>query len=262
MVCKHCKAENEDDALFCSNCGKPLEDEEQENNTETRGNTKLYIGISIALMIFLASGLVFGFFYFSNKVQKANDERNTIASESDVAANYFRSQIREQEDAISELQAEVDMLKGSISDYQTKVSDYEKQIADLEDKEEAMDGLASFTDAVPSQGYEDMFVSDTFLKFTNTESAESEENGDSTDNTTTAANQQSNEAVLRVCISGDIEVSVESSDEDVVSYAWDTTPVGPSVARLRVIPGKKGTAILAFTNNLNDEQIKVYVYVE
>ena len=96
MICKHCKAENEDGALFCSNCGKPLEDEEYDRE-KMRGNTKLYIGISIALMIFLASGLVFGFFYFSNKVQKDNDERNTIASESDVAANYFRSQIREQE---------------------------------------------------------------------------------------------------------------------------------------------------------------------
>ena len=28
MICKHCKAENEDGALFCSSCGKPLEDEE------------------------------------------------------------------------------------------------------------------------------------------------------------------------------------------------------------------------------------------
>lgn len=255
MICKHCKAENEDGALFCSNCGKPLEDEEYER-AEMRGNTKLYIGISIALMIFLASGLVFGFFYFSNKVQKANDERNTIASESDVAANYFRSQIREQEDAITELQAEIDLLKSSISDYQGKEEEYKKRIAELEDKEEAMDGLASFTDAVPSQGYEDMFVSDTFLKFTIPETTETTET-DETQNV-----QNSNEAVLRVCISGDIEVHVESSDESVASFAWDTTPVGPSVARLRVIPGKKGTAILTLTNNLNDEQIKVYVYVQ
>ena len=58
MICKHCKAENEDGALFCSNCGKPLEDEEYDRE-KMRGNTKLYIGISIALMIFLASGLVF-----------------------------------------------------------------------------------------------------------------------------------------------------------------------------------------------------------
>ena len=243
MICKHCKAENEDGALFCSNCGKPLEDEEYDRE-KMRGNTKLYIGISIALMIFLASGLVFGFFYFSNKVQKANDERNTIASESDVAANYFRSQIREQEDAITELQSQIDLLKASITDYQNKEEYYKKQITALEDKEEAMDGLASFTDAVPSQGYEDMFVSDTFLKFMTTEA------------------QTTQEAVLRVCISGDIEVSVESSDEDVASFTWDTSPVGPSVARLRVIPGKKGTAILTFTNNLNDEQIKVYVYVQ
>ena len=241
MICKHCKAENEDGALFCSNCGKPLEDEEYDRE-KMRGNTKLYIGISIALMIFLASGLVFGFFYFSNKVQKANDERNTIASESDVAANYFRSQI--------------DLLKASISDYQNKEEDYKKQITALEDKEEAMDGLASFTDAVPSQGYEDMFVSDTFLKFMTNEADTSEEGAETTEA------QTPQEAVLRVCISGDIEVSVESSDEDVASFAWDTSPVGPSVARLRVIPGKKGTAILTFTNNLNDEQIKVYVYVQ
>lgn len=241
MICKHCKAENEDGALFCSSCGKPLEDEEYDRE-KMRGNTKLYIGISIALMIFLASGLVFGFFYFSNKVQKANDERNTIASESDVAANYFRSQIREQEDAIT--------------DYQNKEEDYKKQITALEDKEEAMDGLASFTDAVPSQGYEDMFVSDTFLKFTTNEADTSEEGAETTEA------QTPQEAVLRVCISGDIEVSVESSDEDVASFTWDTSPVGPSVARLRVIPGKKGTAILTFTNNLNDEQIKVYVYVQ
>lgn len=255
MICKHCKAENEDGALFCCSCGKPLEDEEY-NREEVHGNTKLYIGISMALMIFLASGLVFGFFYFSNKVQKANDERNTIASESDVAANYFRSQIREQEDAIAELQAQIDLLKGSISDYQKKEEDYKKQISDLESKDEAMDGLASFTDAVPSQGYEDMFVSDTFLKFTAAEEAVTDSEGETTET------QTPQEAVLRVCISGDIEVNVESSDEDIASFAWDTSPVGPSVARLRVIPGKKGTAILTFTNNLNDEQIKVYVYVQ
>ena len=255
MICNHCKAENEDGALFCSNCGKPLEDEEYDRE-KMRGNTKLYIGISIALMIFLASGLVFGFFYFSNKVQKANDERNTIASESDVAANYFRSQIREQEDAITELQSQIDLLKASITDYQNKEEDYKKQITALEDKEEAMDGLASFTDAVPSQGYEDMFVSDTFLKFMTNEADTSEEGAETTEA------QTPQEAVLRVCISGDIEVSVESSDEDVASFAWDTSPVGPSVARLRVMPGKKGTAILTFTNNLNDEQIKVYVYVQ
>ena len=255
MICKHCKAENEDGALFCSSCGKPLEDENNEH-TQVQGNTKLYIGISIALMVFLASGLVFGFFYFSNKVQKANDERNTIASESDVAANYFRSQIREQEDAIAELQSEIDLLKASIADYQNKEEDYKKQITALEDKEEAMDGLASFTDAVPSQGYEDMFVSDTFLKFTASVTETTEEGEGATES------QTPQEAVLRVCISGDIEVSVESSDEDVASFAWDTSPVGPSVARLRVIPGKKGTAILTFTNNLNDEQIKVYVYVQ
>ena len=230
MICKHCKAENEDGALFCSNCGKPLEDEEYDRE-KMRGNTKLYIGISIALMIFLASGLVFGFFYFSNKVQKANDERNTIASESDVAANYFRSQIREQEDAITELQSQIDLLKASITDYQNKEEDYKKQITALED-------------------------SDTFLKFTTNEADTSEEGAETTEA------QTPQEAVLRVCISGDIEVSVESSDEDVASFTWDTSPVGPSVARLRVIPGKKGTAILTFTNNLNDEQIKVYVYVQ
>ncbi len=261
MICKHCKAENEDGALFCSNCGKPLEDEEHER-VDTHGNTKLYIGISIALMIFLAGGLVFGFFYFSSKVQKANDERNTIASESDVAANYFRSQIREQEDAISELQAEIELLKGSISDYQENEEAYKKQIADLTDKEEAMEGLASFTDAVPSQGYEDMFVSDTFLRFTIPQTTETEDAESDTDNDDAQTTNTNNEAVLRVCISGDIEVSVKSSDESVASFAWDTTPVGPSVARLRVIPGKKGTAILTFTNNLNDEQIQVYVYVQ
>ena len=173
-----------------------------------------------------------------------------------MAANYFRSQIREQEDAITELQSQIDLLKASITDYQNKEEDYKKQITALEDKEEAMDGLASFTDAVPSQGYEDMFVSDTFLKFTTNEADTSEEGAETTEA------QTPQEAVLRVCISGDIEVSVESSDEDVASFTWDTSPVGPSVARLRVIPGKKGTAILTFTNNLNDEQIKVYVYVQ
>ena len=38
MICKHCKAENEDGALFCSNCGKPLEDEEYDRE-KMRGNT-------------------------------------------------------------------------------------------------------------------------------------------------------------------------------------------------------------------------------
>ena len=41
-----------------------------------------------------------------------------------------------------------------------------------------------------------------------------------------------------------------------------TSTLACVVARLRVIAGKKGTAILTFTNNLNEEQIKVYVYVQ
>lgn len=237
MTCKHCKSENEEGALFCSNCGKPIADEVCERGVTT-GNTKLYIGISIALMVFLAGGLVFGFFYFSSKVQKANDERNTIASESDVAANYFRSQIREQEDAISALEAKVSDLEATIGEYEDQIVDYENQIAELQNRQEAMEGLASFTDAVSAQGYEDMFVSDTVLRLTDAE------------------------AVVRVCISGNIAVTATSDNEDVVTCSWDTTPTGPSVARLRVIPQASGTAVLTLTNDLNGEQIKIYVYVE
>lgn len=237
MVCKHCKTENEDGSLFCSNCGKPLADEEHQREAAI-GNTRLYIGISIALMVFLAGGLVFGFFYFSNKVQKANEERNMIASESDVAANYFRSQIREQEDAISALETKVNDLEATITDYKEQIADYEQEIADLQSRQEAMDGLASFTDAISSQGYEDMFVSDTMLKLSEAE------------------------VVVRVCISGNIEVTATSDNEEVVTCSWDTTPTGPSVARLRVIPQASGTAVLTLTNNLNEEQIQIYVYVE
>ena len=34
MICKHCKAENEDGALFCSSCGMKLQSEEQETVEE------------------------------------------------------------------------------------------------------------------------------------------------------------------------------------------------------------------------------------
>lgn len=237
MICKHCQNENEDGTLFCSSCGKPLAQEDP-NKTSSKSNTRLYIGISIALMIFLAGGLVFGFFYFSNKVQKANEERNTIASQSDVAANYFRAQIREQEDTISELEKKIDDLEASINEYKQDAEAYQNEIEELKSRQEAMDGLASFTDAISYQGYEDMFVSDTVLRL------------------------GTQEAVVRICITGNLEVAVTSDHEEVAQLSWDSAPQGPGVARLRVIPKSNGTAILTVTNNMNNEQIQIYVYVD
>lgn len=236
MICKHCKTENSQHTMYCVNCGKPLEDTGIAQAGE-QPKKSVYIAVAIALMVFLSGGMLFGFFYFSSKVQKANEERNSIASESDVAAAYFRSQIREQEDTIAAMQTEIDALKEDINEYKGQIKEYREELQTLKDKEEILDGLASFTDAITAQGYEDMFVSDTILHI-------------------------KEDTTVRVCISGEIEVTANSSDTAIVDCTWDSAPTGPSVARLHVTPKQEGTATITITNNLNDEKIDIYVYSE
>lgn len=240
MICKHCHAENKENTTYCSNCGKPLV-EELEHPRQSQGGQKLYIAISIALMVILAGGLVFGFLYFSSKVQKANEERNTIASESDVAAAYFKNQLSVQDNTIAELKGEIASLTDAVQGYQEEVQGYKEQIADLKANNIAMEGLASFTDAQSGQGYEDMFVSDTVLHL----SAEAEEG-----------------TVVRVCIENDMEIKVISSNPEVATCEWDSVPVGPTVARLRINPGETGVSMITLTNNYNEEEINIYIYVD
>lgn len=236
MICKHCKTENKDGTTYCSNCGKPMTDEYTYVPVPVKGE-KVYIGISIALMVLLAGGLVFGFFYFSSKVQKANEERNAIASESDVAAQYFKSQLSVQEDTIAELQTEIASLSDAVEGYKDEIADYQEQVYELQNRNEAIDGLATFTDALAPQGYEDMFVSDTVLHL-------------------------KEEAIVRVCITGAMEVRVTSDNPKIVACEWDSVPVGPTVARLRLKPRDTGSAIITLTNNRNNEEIYIYVYVD
>lgn len=299
MICKSCEFENKEGAAFCAKCGKPLNEPEKpeteaikptEDDSEANTSVltsdmltppkkpepqqvnpmpqkinpmpqqgfvpgpngapkpqkpvksgkqgtaaKVYIVVSIILIVAMAGAGVWLFLHFNGKIDDISKEKDSLASQMDASSSNYESQISDKDTAIAELETQ-------IADIETQIEDYESEIADYESASEsyaAYDNLIQFAAGSAGQGYSDFFASDTVLHLTGGEVA----------------------VMVYFGIQEDSNVIYTVADTSVASCEWGDSWNG-DVATLYVSPNGSGNTVITLSNDINDETINIYVYVD
>lgn len=207
----------------------------KQKNKKSGKGTKVYIVISIILLLAFAGVGVWGFFYFNDKIDKINLEKDDLAAQMDASNGNYESQIAEKDSEIAALESKVDEYESEIASYDDKIADYEK----TNESYAAYDGLIQFAGSCAGQGYADFFASDTVLHL--------------------GSGKAPVKIFFKVEESGNVIYEVENSA--VATCEWDESWDG-DVATLYVSPVGSGNTMITLSNDVNDETIKIYVYVD
>lgn len=196
---------------------------------------KIYIVISIVLIILMAGAGVWLYIHFNDKIKDISDEKDSLASQMDADAGNYESQISsldkdkdDLETQISDLESQVDTLQAEVDGYQESSSAYE-----------AYDALINFANSSAGQGYSDFFVSDTVLHLTGGEVA----------------------VMVYYGVQEESNIYYDISNTSVASCTWGDAWNG-DVATLYVSPAGSGNTTITLYNDINDETITIYVYVD
>lgn len=196
---------------------------------------KVYIIVSIVLILAMAGAGVWLFLHFNGKIDDISKEKDSLASQMDASSSSYESQISDKDTEIADLEAQ-------ISEYETQIESYESEIADYESTSasySAYDSLIQFAASSAGQGYSDFFASDTVLHLTGGEVA----------------------VMVYFGIQEDSNVIYNVADTSVASCEWGDSWNG-DVATLYVTPNGSGNTIITLSNDINDETINIYVYVD
>lgn len=207
----------------------------KQKNKKSGKGTKVYIVISIILLLAFAGVGVWGFFYFNDKIDKINLEKDDLIAQMDASNGNYESQIADKDSEIAALESKVDEYESEIASYDDKIADYEK----TNESYAAYDGLINFAGSCAGQGYADFFASDTVLHLGN--------------------GKVPVKIFFKVEESGNVIYEVENSA--VATCEWDESWDG-DVATLYVSPVGSGNTTITLSNDVNGETIKIYVYVD
>ena len=207
----------------------------KQKNKKSGKGTKVYIVISIILLLAFAGVGVWGFFYFNDKIDKINLEKDDLIAQMDASNGNYESQIADKDSEIAALESKVDEYESEIASYDDKIADYEK----TNELYAAYDGLINFAGSCAGQGYADFFASDTVLHLGN--------------------GKVPVKIFFKVEESGNVIYEVENSA--VATCEWDESWDG-DVATLYVSPVGSGNTTITLSNDVNGETIKIYVYVD
>ncbi len=202
------------------------------------GGSKAYVVISIILMLAMAGGLVYGYFYHTKKMDAANTEIDNLkASNSDAQAT------------ISQKDNEIAKLYASSTDAQTTISTLETQLAESQAEQEtaqataatyvAYDPLISFVESSSADSNTDMLVSDTVVSTT-------------VDSTVTIyVYFPSDEGHLNYLLSDSAKAECEWGEE------W----VNGNVLPLEIVAKEAGDITIEITNDQNDVSEEIFVHI-
>lgn len=202
---------------------------------KTGTGAKVYIVISIILIVAMAGAGVWMFMHFNGKIDDISKEKDTLASQMDASSSSYESQL-------SDKDTEISGLESSVADYESQIADYESQIAAYEETSSsysAYDALISFANSSAGQGYADFFASDTVLHLTGGDVA----------------------VLVYYGVQEDSNVIYQVENAGVATCEWGEDWNG-DVATLYVTPVSSGNTIITLSNDVNDETIKIYVYVD
>lgn len=204
--------------------------------TKTGSGAKVYIVISAILIVAMAGVGIWGFLHFNGKLDDANAEKDAIASQMDASNSSYETQIAEKDEEIAALEAEAEQVQSQIAGYEEQIEQYESTSASYA----AYDSLISFAGSATGQGHADFFASDTVIHLTG------------------------GQVAVQVYFTTDAQSSnviYDIANTAVATCEWGSEWAG-DVATLYVTPTGSGNTVITLSNDMNDETIQIYVYVD
>lgn len=196
---------------------------------------KAYIIVSIILIVAMAGAGVWLFLHFNGKIDDISKEKDSLASQMDASSSNYENQISDKDSEIAELESQVTDYESQISDYESQISSYEETSASYS----AYDSLIQFANSSAGQGYSDFFASDTVLHLSGGDVA----------------------VMVYFGVQEDSNVVYTVADSSVASCEWGDSWNG-DVATLYITPNGSGNTVITLSNDVNDETINIFVYVD
>ncbi len=197
---------------------------------------KVYIIISIVLILGLIGTGVWGFLHYTKQVDDLKKDKSALETSLDKA-NEENASLQADNDSMD---ATISALNSQVSSLTDECDNYESQIATLEESAgeySTYDPLISFAKGVTGQGYDDFFASDTVIHLTG---------GD---------------VAVKLYFAHEGEVVYTVDDTRVVTCEWSDS-FEKNVASLYLTPEGSGNTKITISNSVNDEEITIYVFVD
>lgn len=214
----------------------------QAPKAQKSGGSKVYLIVSIIVMVLLAGGLGGSILHFNGKVKDLEKQNEDITKEKEDMEATLNSEKSNLQSKITGLEGDVSDSSKTIAELQGTVTDYEAKIAELQNKSDAyaaFDTVINYAKGAPAYGYVDFFCSNNIVHMKAGEVAK----------VSTFFSYESGNVVY------------ETSDASVADCEWDKDWQG-SVLGLNIKAGNPGFTIIKITNDQNDEAVNVLVYVE
>lgn len=213
----------------------PKEPKMQEPGAMKTG-AKVYIVISIILILGLIGTGVWGFLHFTKEVDNLKKDKSNLGIEladANEANEELASSLDADEATISSLKSQVDSLNEACDAYENQISTLEESAGEYS----TYDPLISFAKGATGQGYDDFFVSDTVVHLTGGEIA------------------------VKLYFAHEGEVMYTVDDTSVATCEWSDS-FENNIASLYITPNGSGSTEITITNSVNDEEITIYVFVD
>ncbi|MDD6400957.1 MAG: hypothetical protein PUG10_05035 [Lachnospiraceae bacterium] len=210
--------------------------------TKSKKGSKIYLAVSIVIMVLMAGGLGYGYYHFSNKVKDLEKEKEAVTKQMATVESTLNGEK-------TSLQNEIDLLKSAatnseakIADYETRIADYEQQLQDAQSKSEqyaAYDKIIEYAKSAKGNDYTDFFCSSNIVHI--------------------KAGEKANVSVFFNYDAGNVIYT--NPDTNIASCEAEKEWTG-NVIKLNIEGKNVGFTKITISNDVNDENVDLFVIVD
>lgn len=194
--------------------------------------TIAYIVISIILILGLAGVGTWGYFHFTDKLDKAEEDKANMETELNDA---HAAEIASMSEANSELESQITDLEGDVTDLESQISDLQGSVSGYE----SYDAVIDFAEGATAQGNSGFFASTNFVNLSN------------------------GTAEIKVYYLDETgTVTYNLADSSVATCSWGEEWENDVVATLYVDAVSSGTTTITLSNDTSSDEIVITLYVE
>ncbi len=215
---------------------KAAKEEKKAKKGKMGVGTKVYIAISIILMLAMAGAIVYGYFYHTDKMEAAKTEKETLITDYDTKLSQKDNEIANLYASSTDAQATITSLESQLAASQTDLATAQATA----DSYVAYDPLISFVESSTADSSTDMMVSDTVVY------------------TTAGSTVQ----VYVYFPSQEGQLSYVVSNVEIVDCTWGEEWVNGNVLPISIDAKAAGDVTIEVTNDQNDITEKIFVHVE